>query len=85
MSNQFDVMNEIEKMRDELKLKKHLLGMEAKEKWRDLESKYTEVAAKVSKAGDTASDVAEDLGRINKLAINKIKDGYKSLRDDLTH
>lgn len=51
---------DIKRMADEVKVKLHLAGMEAKEKWKTLEPKINELSDKVEKKGERAADVVGD-------------------------
>lgn len=51
-------LDELERARDEARVGLHLLSMEAKEKWSDLESKLLEIDDEVRAKGETASEAS---------------------------
>lgn len=62
MRKRFDQdLAELKKMRDEIRLKLHLAGMDAKERWQKLEPKVEEIERKLEAGGE------EILGATNKL------------------
>lgn len=70
-------MKELAKMRDEVRVKIHLAGMEAKSTWAQLEPRLKEVELKLQEAGSAAfADVGESL--------EKLGGQLKALRDKLT-
>ena len=79
-----DIVSLLKRQRDELKLKIHLGGKDAQDKWDELETEWNgfreaveplseAVKDAASKAGEQASKVAEDVPP-------KLKDGYEKLR-----
>lgn len=58
---------ELKKMRDEIRLKLHLAGMDAKERWKQLEPKVEEIERKLEAGGEeilgATSRLFEEVGR----------------------
>jgi hypothetical protein len=58
-------LDELKTLRDEVAVKIHLAGMDAKDRWNDLRPRIDEVEAQAARAGDTA--VSALLGTIDSL------------------
>ena len=60
-------LEELKRMRDEIKVKLHLAGKDAKDKWHELEPKLEELELKFEKGGRelgaTTDKLFEDVGR----------------------
>ncbi|MBA3502980.1 MAG: hypothetical protein M4D80_41670 [Myxococcota bacterium] len=70
------IWDEIKQFSDELELKVHLAGMEAKDKWEELKPRVKELGAKMEDKAEAASArVAEELNNVGGL--------IKELRDDV--
>lgn len=78
-----EIVDQVKSMRDELRLKSHLLKMDAKDKWNELEGQYSKVVGKVEKATGTLGSMTDDVWDANKLAFKKLKEGYEQLKSDL--
>ncbi|HRH79533.1 MAG TPA: hypothetical protein PLW81_00640 [Thiobacillaceae bacterium] len=74
------VMDTLATQRDELILKAHLAKLEAREEWRELESKLEQLRGKSSQIADTAGDAAQDIAGAAKLLGEEIAKGYERLR-----
>ena len=74
------MLKELKKERDELKVQLHLLSMDAKEEWNELENKYEKFKAKASVVADVAGDSAEDVVEALKLVGDELREGYKRIR-----
>lgn len=65
---QFDHdLGELKKLRDEIRVKLHLAGMEVKERWKQLEPRLEEIERKVEAGGEeiigTTTRLFEEVGR----------------------
>ena len=70
------IWDEIKRISDELELKVHLAGMEAKEKWEELKPLVQDLGAKMEDKAEAASArVVEELNNVGGL--------IKELRDDV--
>ena len=73
LSSALDVgMDELRVMRDELALKAHLLGMEARQQWDESEDTRAKLMAHLDEAKEASGE-----------ALDKLADAAKSLKDDL--
>lgn len=71
-----NLMTELKKTRDELRLQMHLAGMDARTAWEKLEPKVDELERKVNAAGDAASHEIE-------VALDTLGKALARLRDDI--
>jgi hypothetical protein len=76
MTEQTSTWDEVRRIADELELKIHLAGMDARDRWRDLEPRLAEIEKSITGAGKRASDVVE-----RELA--SVGAALRRLRDDL--
>lgn len=76
MADLDDMKQELEQLRDEIKLKMHLASLDAKEEWGSLEKKWDDfnARAKVSQAGEDIGGAASLLGDELKQAFRRFKD-----------
>ena len=74
------MLKELKTERDDLKVQLHLLSMDAKEEWNELENKYEKFKAKASVVVDVAGDSAEEVGEALKLVGDELREGYKRIR-----
>ena len=75
-----DVIATLERVRDELKLKLHLLAADARDEWEELEKKFTHLRGRAGSIGRVAGDAAEDVGEAVELVGQELKKGYERLR-----
>jgi hypothetical protein len=72
--NGITTWDEVRRIADEIELKVHLAGMEARERWRSLEPRLATLEHQIKEAGQRASKaVAEELGAVWK-ALRGIQD-----------
>jgi hypothetical protein len=77
MNEPLSTWDDIRRIADELEVKIHLAGMEARDRWRALEPRLTEIESALAKAGKKASVAIEhELGSIGA--------ALRRLRDDIT-
>ena len=70
------IWDEIKRISDELEVKVHLAGMDAKDKWEQLKPRVKDLGAKMEDKAEAASArVVEELGNVGTL--------IKELRDDV--
>lgn len=75
-----DVKN-LEQLRDELKLKAHLLATELKDQWRDLEKKWEELGNELGPVRQAAGESAQELGSAAQGLMAALKKGYQRIKD----
>ena len=67
---------DLERNRDEIRVKMHLASMDAKEEWTELEKKWEHFIAE-ARVSESAQNVG---GALEKLG-HELKDAYKRLRE----
>jgi hypothetical protein len=65
---------DLEQMRDEIRVKLHLAGMDAKDSWRDLEPKLDKLEADVATGGENIADATLAFAQDLKQAFRKLRD-----------
>jgi hypothetical protein len=68
--------DDVRRITDELELKIHLAGMDARDRWRALQPRLAEIQQTISKAGKRASEVAET-------ELSSLGAALRRLRDDI--
>lgn len=74
-------LEDVNRVRDELRLQAHLLEAEAKEEWHELEHKWEQITKNL---GPAAQKSAEDIGAASDLLLDELEKGYKRIRHVLT-
>jgi len=69
-------INDLKEIRDEIKLKLHLAGMDAKKQWQALEPRLADLERRFERGTDKVAEAAVDL-------IDELADAFKSFRDRL--
>ncbi len=67
---------DLKRMADEVKVKLHLAGMEAKDRWKALEPKIQELQTKVEAKGEQAADTVQT-------QLTSVVDSLRRFVDDL--
>jgi hypothetical protein len=75
-----EIIESLERVRDEIKLKVHLAAADARDEWEELEKKLVHLRAKAGSIGRVAEDAAEDVGEAVELLGSELKRGYERLR-----
>lgn len=78
-----EMLEKLERERDELKVRVHLGKAEAREEWDKMEGRIAELRSRLDKAGDEAGDVMEDVGAAAKLLGDEIREGFARIRRSL--
>jgi chromosome segregation ATPase len=79
--NKFEQLSrELQTDRDKIKLQLHLLNMDAKEDWNELEKKYEQFKAKSSTVSGVAEDSAGNVAEALKLVADELHEGYKRIK-----
>jgi hypothetical protein len=77
------MFKELKMERGELKVQLHLLNMDAKEEWEELEKKYEKFKTKASIVADATEDSAEEVVEALKLVGEELRKGYKRIRNSM--
>jgi len=67
-------LNELAQMRDEIRVKLHLAGLEAKDVWKDLEPKLDKLERDATAEGENIADATLTLAKNLKDAVRKFRD-----------
>ena len=80
--NSYDeVVSELQKLRDELRLQIHLGSKEAQDEFEQLEQKWDELMQEGQPLAEAVSETAENVGAAVELAAGELKQGYEKIRD----
>ena len=74
------IANEIKQERDGINVQLHLLNMEAKNEWDELEKKYSQFKFSTAKISEAAEDSAEEIASAVKLVGDELNEGYRRIR-----
>lgn len=78
-----EVISTLKQERDELALKIHLAGAEAKQEWEGLRGKLDQLLADCDPAKQAAAETAGNVGEAMKLVANEIREGFQRIRKAL--
>lgn len=78
MSDMDDVLADLRRRRDELRLQIHLASKEVQGEWDELEGKMSQFAER-ARIRDTRSEVGKSLGQLGR----ELKVGYQRIREAL--
>jgi len=73
-------LEELRRLRDELRVQVHLGVADAKDLWDGLEHRMGELEAKVRRLAHRAEEPLEEIGDAAQLLMEEIRDGYRRLR-----
>jgi len=69
--------DDVRRIADELELKIHLAGMEARDRWHELQPRLAKIEQSIARAGTRTSEAVEE-------ELASIAAAVKRLRDDLS-
>jgi transposase len=75
----------LHQLRDEIRLKMHLAGMEAKEKWQELEGQLDSAAKVVSDTTDSAAKLMDDTKENARGALEDLRARFEIFRESIKH
>ena len=76
-------LDELQTIRDEVKLKLHLARADVRDEWNELEKKLERLKGRLGVAGDEAGKAAGDVGSALKLVAAELQKGYERVRKSL--
>lgn len=76
-------LEDLERERDELRVKLHLAKADAKDEWVRLEEKMDRLRARIRSAGREADEAAADVGDAAKRLWDEVKEGFERIRKDI--
>lgn len=88
MTNKFedsieDAFEDIARQRDELRLKVHLAGMEARDSWEELEERWETLVARKAQLQRELQPTVDDARVAWMMLKDEILEGYRTIRDRL--
>ena len=78
-----ELIDTLKQERDQLALKMHLAGAEAKQEWGKLRTKLDKLLADYEPARKAAGQSAQDVGGALKLVAEEVKAGFERIRKAL--
>ena len=76
-------LQDLERIRGELRVQLHLGGAEARDAWDKIERKWERVENELGRIGEQAKAPIDEIGNATRSLINEIKQGYNRVRDEL--
>lgn len=76
-------LEDLKRIRDELRVKIHLGKAEAKDLWERSEQKINEVESKLKSISEQTEQPLQDIREAAEHLLGEIRDGYKRIRDAL--
>ena len=77
------LFKELDTERGKLELQLHLLSMDAKQEWSELEKRFEEFKTKASAVTEVTEESAGDVGEALKLVAEELREGYKKIRSSM--
>ena len=77
------IFKELQAERGNIEVQLHLLNMDAKEEWNELEKKYEKFKTNASTIADVTADSAGEVAEAIKLVGEELREGYKRIRDSM--
>jgi hypothetical protein len=74
-------VKDLGQLRDELKLKTHLLKAELQDQWHDLEKKWGELGVQMGPVKTAAGESAKEVGSAVESLVAALKKGYERLKE----
>jgi hypothetical protein len=74
-----DMLDDLKRQRDELRLKYELAKLEANEEWIKLEKKLVKLEAKAHELGKATADSSHDIAAAARLLGEEIAEGFKNV------
>ena len=85
MSNQPSIWDEVRQIADELELKIHLAGMDARDQWRVLKPKITDIEQRIASSSEQAGQaITKELTAMGD-ALRKLRDEVYDEMHELKH
>jgi serine phosphatase RsbU (regulator of sigma subunit) len=73
-------IEELRRVRDELRVQMHLARQEAKERWEHLEKRWQSLEARLKVVREGSRESLGDIGEAGKALVEEIKHGYRHVR-----
>lgn len=76
-----DELEDLRRMRDELKLQSHLARAELRDTWSELEEGFTELERRARQAASAAEPALKQIGADARKLVQDLRDGYRRIRE----
>lgn len=76
-------LDELVRLRDELKVRLHLAKADAKDEWHELEAKLGRVTAELARTAENAKAPAEQLGDAARSMLDELRRSYERIKAEL--
>lgn len=76
-----DLLEQLQKERDQLRLRSHLLKADLKQEWDDVELKMQGVETRLQHLRTSVHESSEDIGTAMNLLLDEITNAYKRFRE----
>ncbi|HEY8153734.1 MAG TPA: CBS domain-containing protein [Myxococcota bacterium] len=76
-------IDELRRVRDELKVRMHLAKAEVKDRWNELEHQFHNLEAKGHQIAQASEEPLRDVRDAAKLLVAEIREGYRRIRESL--
>jgi CBS domain-containing protein len=76
-------IDELRRIRDELKVRMHLAKAEAKDRWDQLEHQFRRLEAKGHQIAQASEEPLRDVKEAARLLVDEIREGYRRIREAL--
>lgn len=74
-------VDDLRRVRDELRVQIHLGKEEAKERWEELERRWHHLESKLKVVREGSRESLEDIGEAARMLLGEIRRGYRHLRE----
>lgn len=74
MADEFSAWDNVRRLADELELQVHLMGMDARDQWHELQKRLQAVERQITHTGERTADVVTQ-------ELHEVRDALRALRD----
>jgi SMC interacting uncharacterized protein involved in chromosome segregation len=74
-----EMLAELKRESEEMKLKLHLAKMDVSDEWEKLEAKLAKLESKAKELGSVTAEASHDMAAAAKLLGEEIRDGFKKI------
>ena len=78
-----ELISDLKQQRDEIRVRLHLGGQEAKDEWEKLDDKLNQLNHRFDPLKDAVGETAEDVWDSFKLVGGELMEGFKRIRNSL--
>lgn len=78
-----DYAKDLQTERDDIEVRLHLLSMDMKDEWQEMEQKFQHFRARLDKITEVAEDSVEEVAEALKQTGEEVKQGYQRIKASL--